>query len=257
MAIKKQQLEDDVCREVTKYVKEGWPSKENIKGIVQQYWQHQAELAIVDGLLMYGLRIVILSALRQDILEKLHEGHQGITKCRRRAIESVWWPGVSKNIKELIDNCRVCCQTKRVHPEPLMPSEMPQRPWQKIAVDLMEFKKSQYLVMIDYYSRYIELSKLESTTSEAVINHMKSILARHGIPETIISDNGPQFASKEFSFFAIEYGFSHVTSSPGYASANGEAERAVRTIKELLHSAKDPYIALLNYSPEFPSCKWL
>ena len=63
--IKKQQLEDDVCREVTKYVKEGWPSKENIKGIVQQYWQHQAELAIVDGLLMYGLRIVIPTALRK------------------------------------------------------------------------------------------------------------------------------------------------------------------------------------------------
>ena len=111
----------------------------------------------------------------------------------------------------------------------------------------MEFKKSQYLVMVAYYSRYIELAKLEHTTSEAVINHVKSILTRHGIPETIISNNGPQFASKEFALFAVDYGFSHVTSSPGHASANREAEWPVRTIKKLLHAAKDPYIALLNY----------
>ena len=92
--LKKHQLEDEVCREVTKHVKAGWPLKENLKDIVQQYWQHQAELTIVNGLLMYGSRVVIPSALRQDILEKLHEGHQGITKYRRRAIDSVWWPEV-------------------------------------------------------------------------------------------------------------------------------------------------------------------
>ena len=124
---------------------------------------------------------------------------------------------------------------------------MPERPWQKVAADLMEFKKAQYLVVVDYYSRYIELSKLESTTSAAVINHMKSIMARHGVPETLVSDNGPQFASKEFSAFAKDYGFSHITSSPGHASANGEAEPAVRTVKDLLYAAKDPYCALLNY----------
>ena len=72
-------------------------------------------------------------------------------------------------------------------------------------------------------------------------------MARHGVPETLVFDNGPQFSSKEFVLFAKDYGFSHVTSSPGYASGNGEVERAVRTIKELLYAAKDPYSAPLNY----------
>ena len=122
-------------------------------------------------------------------------------KCRRRAVQSFWLPGLSRNIKELIDNCRVSSQATN-HPEQLIPTLMPERPWQKVAADLLEFKKAQYLVVLDYYSPYIELSKLESTTSAAVINHMKSILARHGVPETLVSDNDSQFASKEFSAFA-------------------------------------------------------
>lgn len=245
--IRQHQLEDETCQEISKYVREGWSEKENLKGMVRHYWPYRAQLTLVNNLLLYDSRIVIPSALRQDVLEKLHEGHQGIVKCWRRAVQSVWWPGVSKNIKELIDNCRICCQTTKNHPEPLIPTPMPARPWQRIATDLMEFKKVQYLVVVDYYSRYIELSKLESTSSASIINHLKSIMARHGVPETLVSDNGPQFSSKEFVLFAKDYGFSHVTSSPGHASGNEEVERAVRTIKELLYAAKDPYSALLNY----------
>ena len=72
-------------------------------------------------------------------------------------------------------------------------------------------------------------------------------MARHGIPETLVSDNGPQFSSKEFVLFSKDYGFNHTNSSPGHASGNGEVERAVRTIKGLLYAAQDPYAALLNY----------
>lgn len=168
--------------------------------MVRHYWPYRAQLTLVNNLLLYDSRIVIPSALRQDVLEKLHEGHQGIVKCRRRAVQSVWWPGVSKNIKELIDNCRICCQTTKNHPEPLIPTPMPARPWQRIATDLMEFKKVQYLVVVDYYSRYIELSKLESTSSASIINHLKSIMARHGVPETLVSYNGPQFSSKNLFY---------------------------------------------------------
>ncbi len=76
-----------------------------------------------------------------------------------------------------------------------------------------------------------ETAKLTTAT---VISHMKSNFARYGIPDTVVSDNGPQYSAADFSKFAKQYGFTHVMSSPKYPQANGEAERAVRTVKELL-----------------------
>lgn len=129
----------------------------------------------------------------------------------------------------------------------MIASELPQLPWQKVAIDLFEMKGQKYLLLVDYFSRFIEVARLTSTTSQAVINHLKSIFGRHGIPETLISDNGPQFSASEFANFASEYGFTHVTSSPLYPQSNGEIERAVATVKSLLQKSKDPYMAMLAY----------
>ena len=101
--------------------------------------------------------------------------------------------------------------------------------------------------MVDYFSRYPEVVQLRSTTSGAVISHLKSVFARHGIPEVVRSDNGPQYASKEFSEFAQSYGFQHITSSPKYPQSNGQAERMVQTVKQLLRDSEDPYLAILSY----------
>lgn len=100
---------------------------------------------------------------------------------------------------------------------------------------------------MDYFSRYIEIAKLKSLSSQHVINHLKSIFARHGIPDIFHSDNGPQYISENFKQFAASNGFKHVTSSPRYAQANGLAERSVQTIKKILKKADDPYMALLSY----------
>nr|XP_039261331.1 uncharacterized protein K02A2.6-like [Styela clava] len=179
--------------------------------------------------------------------EKIHEGHMGIVKCRRRARSSVWWPYMNKQVEEVCKSCPSCCEFSQTKTQPLIPSEYPDRPWKKIATDLFELKGSKYLLPVDYFSRWIEIALLQDTTSLTVINHLKSIFAKYGIPEVIISDNGPQYAPGEFSKFAEEYGFCHITSSPRYAHCNGEAERAVHTIKNLLKRTKDPYMALLNY----------
>lgn len=162
---------------------------------------------------------------------------------------------MSRAIEEMVGQCVECRVNSNKSNEPLRPTATPDRPWQMLGTDLFHFKGQTYLIVIDYYSRYPELALLGSSdfSSKKVIMSMKSMFARHGLPELIISDNGPQYASREFAEFAEEYGFRHVTSSPHYPRANGAAERAVQTIKNMLKKENDPYLALLAYraSPQF------
>ena len=105
--------------------------------------------------------------------------------------------------------------------------------------------------MIDYFSCYIEIAKFSSTSCNAVITHLKSIFTRHGIPQYVMSDNSSQFSADVFSTFSNDYGFTHITSSPRFPQSNGEAERAVKTVKALLKKCddrnKDHYLALMAY----------
>ena len=153
---------------------------------------------------------------------------------------------------DYVSNCSVCntlqpSQTR----EPLTVHEIPERPWSKVATDLFSFNGDNFLVVVDYFSNYIEMEKLRSQTSPAVINVLKTIFARHGIPDTVVSDNGPAYTSEEFSKFAATWEFHHVTTSPHYPQSNGKAESAVKTYKTLLKKAKlaksDINLALLNH----------
>ena len=100
---------------------------------------------------------------------------------------------------------------------------------------------------IIFLSRFPEDQQLRSTTSRSVISALKGIFGRHGVPETLMSDNGPQYVSVEFTEFARAYGFCHTTSSPHYPHANGLAERTVKTIKGLFKESSNQPLALLSY----------
>ena len=232
---------------ITRFCQNGWPEKHRLKGEIKKYISVKDELWIKENLLLRGSRIVVPLDLRVDILAKIHSGHQGKTKCLPRARQSVWWPGINKQLEDLVDNCEECCKHRYQPAEPMIPSTLPDYPWQSIATDLFCWNKSTYLLAVDYFSRFIEIAKLSTTTSQDVINHLKSMFARHGIPEVVRSDNGPQYSSESFAQFAQNYGFVHVTSSPKYPQSNGAAERAVRTVKSLLMKNNDPYEALMAY----------
>ena len=131
-----------------------------------------------------------------------HSGHQGINKCRQRARQAVWWPGLAKQLENLVTRCTVCRKNQQQRPQPLMQPEPPQLPWEKVGMDLFEWEQKHYLLVVDYYSRYIEIARLANTMTNEVLKHTKSIYARHGIPEVLISDNGPQYASSQFAVFA-------------------------------------------------------
>ena len=101
--------------------------------------------------------------------------------------------------------------------------------------------------MASYFSRYPEVIQLSSTTSSAIIAAMKTIFLRHGIPQTLVSDNGPQLTSSEMKQFAANYGFQHVTTSSYHPQSNGLVERMVQTVKKLISETDDSCLTLLSY----------
>ena len=185
--------------------------------------------------------------MRPELLECIHTGHLGISKCRARARASVWWPALPMQIENMVTNCSTCAKDCPEPTEPLMSSSFPSLPWERLAADLFELAGKVYLTVVDYYSRWFEIRRLNDQSSSRVISVLKELFSTHGIPDIIVSDNGPQFSSDAFRLFTTEYDFIHVTSSPKYPRANGEVERAVRTVKALLRKNEELYPALLAY----------
>ena len=105
--IQKAQEADEICQKLYQYCKSGWPHRQSIVGAVQPYISVASEITVHGGLLLKSNRIIIPSVLRLDILDKLHSGHQGISKCRERAQQAVWWPGLSRQLEELVRNCPI------------------------------------------------------------------------------------------------------------------------------------------------------
>ena len=126
----------------------------------------------------------------------------------------------------------------------------PSLPWSSLSCDIFEWNNRQYLVLVDAFSGWFEFDPLTDISSKSIINILKRHFATHGIPQSLISDNGRQFVSEEFRMFAEKYNFQLVTSSPNYPQSNGLAERAVRSAKHLLEKTKrdnsDIYLNLIN-----------
>lgn len=133
----------------------------------------------------------------------------------------MWWPGISAEIKNTVMSCQICRELRNTkQKELLISTPLPKRPWKRIAVDLCEHNGHNYLIISDYYSRFLEILHLPSTTTSHVTQKLKAVFARFGIPNEVVSDNGPQFSSAEFQELAKRLDFKHITSSPHHPQGN-------------------------------------
>ena len=251
--IKTETLSDTTLTTVRQLVLDGWPKNDReVPSQAKPYTTYKDEITIHEDLLMKGERIIIPHKLQRNMIEIAHEGHLGITKTLQLARDFMFWPGMTTQITEKINKCQICQQQHhRLHNETLISHSIPNIPFEKVGADIFEHNKQHYIVIIDYYSKYMEVSKLNTVSSREVILKLQEVFCRYGIPKTVVSDNGPQFAGWEYKKFAAEYGFTAIHSSPHYPRSNGQAERAVQISKQMIkkseHENQNINIALLNY----------
>jgi hypothetical protein len=243
---------DPTLQILKKFTQDGWPEKSEIPQNVRPYYSYRDEISEEKELLMKGNKLIIPKSLQREMLEKVHAAHLGIVKSKALAREAIFWPGLSSQLEDMISACSVCQSVRNDLPsEPLQPQEIPDMPWNKVAIDLFHFQDREYVLCVDYYSKFPDISYLPNTTTATLVSALKTMFTRFGIPTEVVSDNGPQFSSREFKLFATTYGFKHTTSSPGYAQSNGQAERHIQTVKKLLLKAEasggDINLCLLGY----------
>ena len=244
-----QQNTANELHELYAMIQAGWPdTKQQVPHSIRQYWDTRDELAVLDGVIYRGMRIVVPPSMRPAMLEIIHGTHLGIVKCKQRAREALYWPGMSGQIEDKVKDCTTCHDyAPAQQKEPLMPSPVPDLPWERAASDIFAFEGEHYLLLVDYFSKFIEVTKLKDLTSLETIEVLKEHFSRHGIPAKLVTDCGSQYTSSEFETFAKSYTFEHVLVNPKYPKANGEAEAAVKTVKSIWRKNKDKRKALLEY----------
>ena len=251
--VKKASQCDQMLQVLRNMVLTGWPEhKHNTPICIHSYWNYRDEIVAQDEILYRGSRVIIPQSMRPSMLKKVHASHQGAEACIRRAKDVLFWPGMNGEITNMVSQCAACNEYQsRQQKEPMMTPEIPTRPWQMVAQDLFTVNRENYLITVDYFSDYWELDQLPDTLSSIVIEKTKQHFARYGIPETVISDNGPQFHSYEYTIFSKDWDFVHITSSPYHSQSNGKAESAVKIAKLLLKKANtdntDIQLAILNW----------
>ena len=199
--------------ELYQVILKGWPDqKEQVPHSIRDFWSVRDELSVSDGIVYKGLRIVVPPSLRPDMLKQIYESHLGISKCKQRAREALFWPGMSQQVENIVSDCHICSMLQNRQPaETLHPTPTPERPWQEVASDIFDWRGEHYLLTVDYMSKFIEVDKLQGMSSATTIETLMRQLAVHGLPEVFRTDNEPQYSSQDHSIQVI---FVKIRTSP-------------------------------------------
>ena len=218
--------------------------------VASDFVKVKESLSIVDGVLLYGDRVVVPKGLRQEVLGTLHAGHQGETSMMCRAGHAVWWPGLGQDVRRTRERCMLCNRNApSQQKEPPAPLPEIEYPFQRVCADYFELKGYGYLVVVDRYSGWPILHQARKASSAELVRVMKEVCTTYGVPEEISSDGGPQFVSGEFKEFCLAWGIRQRISSAYYPHSNTRAELGVKTLKRLLRDNMGPDGAL--YSVNF------
>ena len=209
---------------------------DNFPDYLSDYSKLREHLSVVDGVPMYGRRLIIPSNLRKSVLECLHSAHQCPVKMNDRARHSVYWPGITSDIENVRKACIYCNKNSPSQPMmPPLPLASPDYPYQMVVADYFTVKSKTWLVVADRFSGWLSLfyhPKEASATD--LIKNLKDYFTTFGIASHFSSDGGPQFLSSQFQQFLKSWGIEHRTSSSYFPKSNLRSETAVKSAKRIV-----------------------
>ncbi|XP_049866275.1 uncharacterized protein K02A2.6-like [Pectinophora gossypiella] len=258
--IRNETNKDVILSQVKKCVMNGWPDRIfNVQ--LKPYSLCKTQLSYENGCIMRGHKVVIPETLRNKVLSDLHASHLGVVKTKAEARARFWFPGIDDAIENMIGTCNVCIQLRPSPARaPISPWARPPQPFQRLHIDFLgPINGRTYLVIVDASTKWVEVyDMVTNTTTSAVIEKMCDCFSRFGLPNTIVSDNGTAFCSKEFRHFCSLNGTSHVTSPAYHPASNGQAESFVKIVKKGIkssllgsNSVRESKIKLLKYLMDY------
>ncbi|XP_064488330.1 uncharacterized protein K02A2.6-like [Ornithodoros turicata] len=226
-------LEEPILTKVAKYVSRGWPG--HVAPDLSPFYQRQTELTLHKGCILWGMRTVVPTKLRHKLLDILHDCHIGQSKMKMLARSYIWWPGLDKDIESRVRNCEQCSAVAAQEiPVPLHQWEQPDKAWHRLHADFAELHGKHYLIVIDAFSKWPDIIQMTGTNALKTISAFQDIFVQNGLPEVLVTDNGPPFTSQVFEDFLKQRGIHHVLTPPYHPQSNGLAENFVRTFKTAL-----------------------
>lgn len=242
--LSKETISDPVLKQVVDILQTKWPERKEIPKEILPYYNIRNELYLWgDQCIGRGTRAVIPASLQGQVLQLIHEGHFGIVKCKQRMRALAWWPKVDEHCESFVRNCIACANSDKSASQstvPLKPTPFPDSPWKELSIDIMGPIESaprgfRYLVVLhDFYSKWPEALASDNVDTKVITDFLQNRFATWGVPEKVVSDNGPQFISEEFESFMKVYGIEHKPTPIYSPQSNGAVERLNQTIKNLL-----------------------
>ena len=228
---------DPCLSKVMPYTRDGWPA--SVPEALKPYRNRHTQLSVEGDCLLWGTHVIIPKKLQGSVLNELHSNHPGVSRMKSVARSCVWWPSLDQNIEDLVKGCIPCQSVKSAPPiAPLHPWIWPSKPWQRIHVDFAgPFLGRMFIVIVDARSKWPEVYEMSSTSTDncyptACFSCIWVATA------TIVSDNGPQFASSEFAQFLKANGVKHIRCAHYHPSSNGLPERFVKTFKQAMKTGE-------------------
>ena len=231
---------DQLLARAYEMTQEGWPNHVYDEEL-RPFFIRRSELTTEQGLLLWGRRVVVPTRLQPTLLMDLHTEHDGIVRMKSIARQYFWWPKMDSDIEDIAKKCTSCQETASMPAKvPTASRNWPTAPWRRLHVDYAgPFMNHMFLVVVDAHSKWLDVFKMNSSTSDATIQKLRSLFAIHGLPEHIVSDNGTCFTSTEFKQFLEQNNIRHTCTAPGHPASNGLAERYVGYFKSKMKKLKD------------------